>query len=113
MVGYGLERIRIVRGRATGKRAREKRARRRRTEVRTNWQVRVSEDEAHRQAAGRRHDNAVCQFRARLRRREVLQLLGAFGWGYGVQARIAATLGVHPAPSGDTHSAATRSDPAP
>jgi len=65
--------------------------------VRNNWQARVSEDEAHRRAAGRRHYNAVRQFRARLRRREVLRLLGAFGWGYGVQARIAATLGVHPA----------------
>jgi hypothetical protein len=65
--------------------------------VRNNWQARVSADEAHRRAAGRRKYNAVRQFRARVRRQEVLRLLGAFGWGYGVQARIAAALGVHPA----------------
>ena len=65
--------------------------------MRNNWQARVSADEAHRRAAGRRKYNAVRQLRARLRRQEVLRLLGELGWGYGVQARIAAVLGVHPA----------------
>jgi len=64
--------------------------------VRNNWQARVSEDETHRRAAGRRHYNAVRQLRARVRRQEVLRLLGEFGWGYGVQARIAAVLGGPP-----------------
>jgi hypothetical protein len=31
-----------------------------------------------------------------LRRQQVLELLAVWGFGYGVQARIAATLNVHP-----------------
>ena len=44
--------------------------------MRNNWQARVSEDEAHRRAAGRQIYNAVRQFRARVRRQEVLRVLG-------------------------------------
>jgi hypothetical protein len=44
---------------------------------------------------GRARYNSMRRLRARLRQREVLQLLARWGWKPGVQARIAAHLGVH------------------
>jgi hypothetical protein len=47
-------------------------------------------------ACGRRRYNAVRTLLKTLRRQEVLDLLEAWGFGYGVQARIAEALNVHP-----------------
>jgi hypothetical protein len=54
----------------------------------------VSDAEAHRRAHGRRRYNAVRSLLKTLRRQAVLELLETWGCGYGVQARIAATLNV-------------------
>ncbi len=43
---------------------------------------------------GRARYNSLRRLQARLRQREVLQLVARFGWTYGVQSRIAAYLGV-------------------
>jgi hypothetical protein len=59
------------------------------------WHARVSDAEAHRRAHGRRRYNAVRSLLKTLRRQAVLELLETWGFGYGVQARIAATLNVH------------------
>jgi hypothetical protein len=47
-----------------------------------------------RRAAGRARYNSLRAFRAQMRRGEVLQLLHAWGWRHGVQARIAEALRV-------------------
>ena len=60
------------------------------------WTARVSDEEMRKRACGRRRYNAVRSLLKTLRRQEVLELLEAWGFGYGVQARIAATLNVHP-----------------
>jgi hypothetical protein len=60
------------------------------------WTARVSEEEMRKRVCGRRRYNAVRTLLKTLRREEVLALLEAWGFGYGVQARIAATLNVHP-----------------
>lgn len=60
------------------------------------WTARVSEEEMRKRACGRRRYNAVRSLLKTLRREAVLELLAAWGFGYGVQARIAATLHVHP-----------------
>jgi hypothetical protein len=49
-----------------------------------------------REPTGERYNKAR-QFRAQLRRREVLRLLGEVGWTYGSQAAIAWRLGCSPA----------------
>jgi hypothetical protein len=59
-----------------------------------NWTVPTTRQEVYRRAGGRGRYNAVRKCRAALRRREVLKLLGAWGLGPGVQARMAAHLGV-------------------
>jgi hypothetical protein len=56
------------------------------------WRQPTGWDEVTRRAAGRYKYNAVRKLRAQLRRREVLKLLGAWGWTYGVQAQIARVL---------------------
>jgi hypothetical protein len=58
----------------------------------TAWSQPISWDEVKRRAAGRYQYNAIRQLRAALRRREVLKLLGEFGWTYGSQAQIARVL---------------------
>jgi hypothetical protein len=63
--------------------------------VSNNWSRLVSDDEANRRAAGRRHYNSLRQFHAAHRRHRVLQLLQEYGIDHGVRARIAAELGVH------------------
>jgi hypothetical protein len=60
------------------------------------WTARVSEEEMRKRACGRRRYNAVRSLLKTLRRQEVLELLAAWGFGYGVQARIAQVLNVHP-----------------
>lgn len=60
------------------------------------WSETVSTEEAQARAGGRRHYNAMRQVDAALRRQEVARLVVAAG-GFlvpGVQARIAAHLGV-------------------
>jgi hypothetical protein len=59
-----------------------------------NWTARTDAATVSKRVGGRRRYNAVRQVRAALRRREVLKLLGAWGLGPGVQARMAAHLGV-------------------
>src|SRR5690242_5238513 len=54
-----------------------------------NWSAPVSDDEAHRRVAGRRHYNSWRRDCAAFRRLEVMQLLGKYGWRHGVAARIA------------------------
>jgi hypothetical protein len=58
------------------------------------WSAPTSWDEVCKRAAGRAKYNAVRRFQAELRRGEVLQLLHAWGWRHGVQARIARALRV-------------------
>jgi hypothetical protein len=60
----------------------------------TPWSQPTSWDEVTRRAAGRYKYNKVRQVRAALRRRDILKLLGEWGWTYGVQAQIARVLGV-------------------
>jgi hypothetical protein len=60
------------------------------------WTARVSEEEMRKRACGRRRYNAVRSLLKMLRRQEVLELLEAWGFGHGVQKRIAQVLNVHP-----------------
>jgi DNA invertase Pin-like site-specific DNA recombinase len=60
-----------------------------------DWSRPVTDDVAHRRAAGRRALNARRQFLAAKRRAEVVRLLGQRGLEWGVRAEIARTLGVH------------------
>jgi hypothetical protein len=62
--------------------------------VNNKWSERTDFDTVCRRAAGRRHYNAVRQFRAAYRRSQVARLLLKFDLGRGIQARIAAELGV-------------------
>jgi hypothetical protein len=55
----------------------------------TNWET------VCKRVRGRARYNAMRRLNARLRQREVLQLLARWGWKPGVQALIAAHLGVH------------------
>jgi hypothetical protein len=59
------------------------------------WSEPVSWDEVCRRNRGRARHNSMRRLRARLRQREVLQLLARWGWKPGVQSLIAAHLGVH------------------
>jgi hypothetical protein len=59
------------------------------------WSQPTDWDTVCRRARGRANYNAKKRLAARLRQREVLQLLARFGWKYGVQSTIAAHLGVH------------------
>jgi hypothetical protein len=59
---------------------------------RAQWRQPTSWAEVKRRAAGRYKYNEVRQTRAALRWRDVLKLLGAWGWTYGVQAQIARVL---------------------
>jgi hypothetical protein len=66
------------------------------TQVRnTWWSQRVSWEEVCKRTRGRARYNSLRRLRARLRQREVLQLLARWGWKPGVQSLIAAHLGVH------------------
>ena len=58
----------------------------------TAWRARTSRDTVCRRASGRRY-HAMRTLTRQLRMREVAHLLAAWGWGYGVQARIARQLG--------------------
>ncbi len=58
------------------------------------WGEHVPFDEACRRAGGRRLYNQWRQFKAELRRGQVVELLGVYGLGYGAQARVARQLGV-------------------
>jgi hypothetical protein len=60
------------------------------------WRVRVSYTEMRRRTGGRNRLNALKILLKTLRRQEVLRLLEAWGFGYGVQARIARVLHVDP-----------------
>jgi DNA-binding NarL/FixJ family response regulator len=65
------------------------------TKARKSWWTQpVDWDTVCRRARGRSRINAWRRHLATLRRREVLNLLQRFGWKYGVQALIAAHLGV-------------------
>jgi hypothetical protein len=82
-------------GRRYNLRAREKSASGWSTEVRkTAWHQSTSWDTVCRRAIGRRKFNAIRQLKAQLRRGQVLRLLHDLGWGYRVQVKIAAALGV-------------------
>jgi DNA-binding CsgD family transcriptional regulator len=59
---------------------------------RSAWRQPTTWAEVCRRAAGRTRYNKVRQLRAALRRREVLKLLGEFGWTYGSQSEIARRL---------------------
>ena len=61
-----------------------------------NWSDSTTFDEVCRRASGRRHYNSVRQFRALMRRREVLELMANLGdpLAWGSRARIARQLGV-------------------
>jgi DNA invertase Pin-like site-specific DNA recombinase len=61
---------------------------------RSAWSQPTSWETVKRRAAGRLRYNKARQFRAALRRREVLKLLGEIGWTYGSQATIARRLHV-------------------
>jgi hypothetical protein len=64
--------------------------------VRNSWWTRqVSWEEVCKRNRGRSRYNSRRRLRARLRQREVLQLVARFGWKHGVQSLIAAHLGVH------------------
>jgi hypothetical protein len=60
------------------------------------WTARVSEEEMRKRACGRRRYNAVRSLLKTLRREEVLALLEAWGFHYGVQKRVAEALNVDP-----------------
>jgi hypothetical protein len=62
--------------------------------VQRTWSAPTSWEEVTKRAAGRAKYNSLRQFQAALRRRQVLTLLGEYGWSYGVPARIARQLGV-------------------
>ena len=60
-----------------------------------DWNKPTTSDEAYRRASGRKHYNAVRQFRAAFRRTQVIRLLQIYGLlDRGVQSRIAEQLGV-------------------
>lgn len=59
-----------------------------------NWSAPTSWDEVCKRASGRRHYNAIRQFRAVFRRRKVARLWLAYGGEWGCQRRIAEELGV-------------------
>jgi hypothetical protein len=80
----------------------------------TVWSERVSTEEAHARYLGRRHYNAVRQARAGWRRLQVAELLAETGFLVpGVQARIAAHLGVSRATISRDVQAILRGLPAP
>lgn len=61
------------------------------------WNNEVSHDEMCRRASGRRQYNAVRQFRAELRRREIIDLTirrGLVPFTHGMQSRLAEHFGV-------------------
>jgi DNA invertase Pin-like site-specific DNA recombinase len=58
----------------------------------STWSQPTTWEEVKKRAAGRYKYNALRQFHAALRRREVLKRLAAYGWTYGSQARIAREL---------------------
>jgi hypothetical protein len=60
----------------------------------TFWSELTTWEEVKRRAGGRAKYNALRQFGAAMRRRQVLHLLGELGWTYGVQATMARRLGV-------------------
>ena len=60
----------------------------------TAWGQRTSWDTVCQLASGRRRFNAMRRLTRQLRIQEVVRLLAAWGWGYGVQVRIARQLGV-------------------
>lgn len=62
--------------------------------MRNSWSAPTDWLTVCRRAAGRRKYHALRRLRACLRRREVLRLLGEWGWTYGVQARLSRHLGV-------------------
>jgi hypothetical protein len=59
------------------------------------WSQRTDWETVCKRARGRANYNARRRLAARLRQREVLVLLGRWGWKYGVQSLIATHLGVH------------------
>ena len=59
-----------------------------------SWSTRTTSDEAFRRAGGRRAYNSWRGFMKILRRRDVARLVLEYGHRRGVQARIAAVLGV-------------------
>lgn len=59
-----------------------------------SWTWPVSDDEAARRAAGRRHYNSIRRLHAELRRVKVAELLRGRFLDWGVQAEIARELGV-------------------
>jgi IS30 family transposase len=61
----------------------------------TWWSDPVSDDEANRRAAGRRHYNQTRKLDAWHRTQQVIELLQDRGLGYGVRTQIARELGVH------------------
>jgi hypothetical protein len=61
----------------------------------TAWSAPTTWDEVKRRAVGRYKYNAIRRVQAQLRRREVLRLLGEWGWVAGVQSRMAEALQVH------------------
>ena len=61
------------------------------------WSAPTTAEVAHRRAGGRRAHNLRRQFAAARRRVEVVRLLGEYGLGPGVRARVARELKVHPA----------------
>lgn len=63
----------------------------------SQWSRKTSDGEVARRAGGRARYNALRRDLARIRRKEVERLLLTWGHDHGVQARIAAHLGVSPA----------------
>jgi HTH domain len=59
-----------------------------------HWSAPTSLDEVKRRAAGRRAYNRRRQFLALFRQRRMVQLIGQYGLGRGVQSRLARELGV-------------------
>ena len=78
------------------------------------WSEAVSTDEAHARAAARRRWNSVRQARAAVRRGQIAEMLTGVGFLVpGMQARIAATLGVSRATISRDVQAILRGVPAP
>jgi hypothetical protein len=59
-----------------------------------NWSAPTTKDEVARRAAGRARYHALRRFQRQLRRQQVIELLGRYGYDRGVQARISRELGV-------------------
>jgi predicted DNA-binding protein len=68
--------------------------RRHRTEMLNTWGARTTWDEVCRRASARRKYHSLRRFRRRWRRLLVSRQLRREGFGYGVKARLARTLGV-------------------